>query len=224
MALTIVTGAPFSGKSDFARSEIARREEENGELGLILVGFTELYRSMFPGDESQLRDEAVSDSGAPRLTAYVYAAVVAQAAERELSGFITTDSPRRAIEIADRIRAEAIVDVHVDVEDIARRTEAHINDLSRMVTRATRSTSIARCRGAAVTYLRERPQLVGRARVVRRRGRRWEISGNVEAFDEAAFVRGLTPAGRRVRDELLEAGSPAAPADVLSRLLSERGR
>ena len=223
MAIVVVTGPPFAGKSDFARSEVERREED-GELGLIVVGFTELYRAMFPGDQSQLRDEPVSDSGAPRLTGYVYAAVIAQAAERELSGFITTDSPRRAIEIADRIGAEAIIDVAVDVEEIAKRTEAHIVTLSRTVQRASRSTSVRRCREAGVAYLRERPALVGRARVARRRGRRWQVSGNVERFDEAAFLRGLTPAGRRVRDELIEAGRPVQPADILAALLSERGR
>ena len=73
--------------------------------------------------------------------------------------------------------------------------------------------------------LREAPQLVGRAREVTRRGNRWETGGTRQAFDPAAFERGLTPRGRAVRDELIAAGhAEPTPADILSKLLSDRNR
>lgn len=221
MALIVVTGPPFAGKSAYARDEIARRESD-GELGLILIGFTETYQAIAPGPQSQFRDQAVSDSGAPRLAGYLYATAINEAAERELSGFVTTDSPRRAVEIADRIGAAAIIDIAIGVEQIARRAESHMVTLSRTVPRAGRAASVRRCRDAGVTYLRERAVLAGRARVATRRPRGWEVSGNVAAFDEAAFVRGLTPGGRTVRDELIAAGRPAQPADILAALLADR--
>ena len=149
MALIVVTGPPFAGKSAYARDEIARRESD-GELGLILIGFTETYQAIAPGPQSQFRDQAVSDSGAPRLAGYLYATAINEAAERELSGFVTTDSPRRAVEIADRIGAAAIIDIAIGVEQIARRAESHMVTLSRTVPRAGRAASVRRCRDAGV--------------------------------------------------------------------------
>ena len=57
--MIVVTGAPFSGKGQFVRSEIARRERD-GELGLLLIGFTELYSAVVPGIQSSYRDENVT--------------------------------------------------------------------------------------------------------------------------------------------------------------------
>lgn len=62
MALEVVTGAPFSGKAPYVEAEIERREAA-GELGLIALDWTRLYLSLFPGAQSALRDEAVSDTG-----------------------------------------------------------------------------------------------------------------------------------------------------------------
>ena len=221
MTLTVVTGPPFAGKGQFVRDEIARRESD-GELGLVSVDYTAIFGALVPGRQSAFRDERVSDTGGPRMASYVYAAAIREAGERELDGYVTTNSPRRAVEIADRIGAAGIVDVAVGVEQVAQRAEAHMTNLARTVARASRSTSVRRCREAGVSYFRERPALVGRARVATRRPRGWQVSGNVQAFDEAAFLRGLTPRGRVVRDELIEAGRPATPADILAALLADR--
>ena len=85
--VAIVTGPPFSGKGQYVRSEVARREAD-GELGLVVIDFTALYAGLVPGRQSALRDEAVSDSGAPRFAAYLYETAAAQMAERELRGYI----------------------------------------------------------------------------------------------------------------------------------------
>ena len=42
MPIIVVTGAPFSGKGQYVRDEIARRETD-GELGIVSVDFTAIY-------------------------------------------------------------------------------------------------------------------------------------------------------------------------------------
>ena len=95
MPITVVTGPPFAGKGRFVRDEIERREQD-GELGLISVDFTALYGAVVPGVQSSFRDPAVSDSGSPRLVSYLYEVAVTEAAARELSGYVTTNSARGA--------------------------------------------------------------------------------------------------------------------------------
>lgn len=221
MPIVVVTGAPFSGKGQYVRSEIARREQD-GELGLVAVDYTALYGALVPGEQSSFRDDAVADTVAPRLVGYIFAAALAALLDRELSGYVSTPSPVRAIEIADRANAP-IVAIDATVDEIASRVKTHIRDLSRTVPRATRDRTVGRCRKAARTYLRDEHRLVGRARTATKRGKRWHVGPRKYAFDPAAFERGLTPSGRLARADLVgEWVVDPSPTDILSRLLSER--
>ena len=223
MAVEVVTGPPFSGKAEFARAEIAERERA-GELGLILVDYTALYLALVPGAQSALRDAPVGDTGAPRAVGSVFDFAVGALAARELAGYVTTQSPRRAVALADKLRAP-IWDVTADVGSIALRVRAHVTDIQRRVTRAGAGIE-GRCRRQAGTYYTERSVLAGRAREVRqvRRGE-YSKGGQVQAFDEGAFLRGLTPAGREARDQLIEDGNISpTPADVFYRVLQNLGR
>ena len=114
MPITVVTGPPFSGKGQFIRDEIERRET-GGELGLISVDFTAIYSAITPGDQSSFRDEAVSDTGAPRLAGYLFAVLLTALLDRELSGYVSTPSPARALEIADKAGAP-ILDIAASVD------------------------------------------------------------------------------------------------------------
>ena len=221
MPIVVVTGAPFSGKGAYVRDEIARREQD-GELGLISIDYTALYGAIVPGVQSSFRDDEVADTGASRWVAYLYAIAVVQVLDRELSGYVSTPNPTRAIEIADKAGAP-IVAIDATVDEIASRVKTHIRDLSRTVPRATRDRTVGRCRQAAATYLRDESKLVGRARVATRRGKRWTVGPRKHAFDPAAFERGLTPAGRLARADLVGEGVvDPTPTDILNRLLSER--
>ena len=142
--------------------------------------------------------------------------------DRELDGYISTPSPRRALEIADRANAP-IVDVSASVEDVTDRMVRHMRDLKKTVPRATLARSVGRCRKAGMAYLRDERLLVGKARVASRRGNRWRVGERKQEFDPAAFSRGLTARGRAVRDELIEDGhTDWTPADILSELVTER--
>ena len=221
MPVTIVTGAPFSGKGAFVRDEIARREQA-GELGIVSVDYTAIFSAITPGELSSFRDEAVADTGAPRLSSYVFAVLVTALLDRELDGYVAVPSPRRALEIADRADAD-IVDVSAHVEDIADRMVKHMADLRRTVPRATRERSIGRCRKAGAAYLRDEHLLVGRARSAIKRRDVWKVGQPKPPFDRVSFSRGLTARGRAVRDELIEAGNTDwTPADILSELVTER--
>ena len=227
MALDLISGSAFSGKNRFGLSRIREREAADAELGLIMLDFTGLYSSMFPGAQSALRDQAVSDSGAPLMTGYMFEVAVNQAAERELSGYIAVDSPRRAVALADRIGpTSTIFHVESTVTEIAQRAESHLTQLARTVPRASRASAVRRCREAALVALRERPLLVGRARsVTTRPGGRFEVGGPVAPFDRALFESGLSSRGREVLDDLRAGGViDPTPAEILGVLLSERRR
>ena len=131
MPIVVVTGPPFAGKGQFVRDEIARREMD-GELGLISVDFTAIYSAITPGDQSSFRDEAVSDTGAPRLAGYAFAVLLTALLDRELSGYVSTPSPARALEIADKAGAP-ILDIAASVDQIATRITSHMRDLQRTV-------------------------------------------------------------------------------------------
>ena len=223
MAVEVVAGAPFSGKARYVRQEIERREAA-GELGLVALDWSILYLALVPGEQSKLRDEAVSDTGAPRMAGAVFDFAVGAVAARELSGYVLTQSPRRAVEIADRLDA-LIVEVEVDPGDLADRAESHMRTLRRTVTRAASDALRSQCRRQAVTYYREESRLVGRARVARRRGSRYTVGETKRPFDRAAWERGLTPAARDAVAELQAAGTAdPTPAEVLSFILKNRGR
>ena len=218
MPIVVVTGPPFSGKGQFVRDEIERRETD-GELGLISVDFTAIYTAITPGEQSSFRDDAVSDTGAPRFAGYLFALALAQLLDRELSGYVAVPSPQRALEIADTAGAP-ILDIAANVDQIAVRIRAHMSDLQKTVPRATRGRTVGRCRKAATSYLRNEHVLVGRARTVTREGDRYRVGARKLPFDRAAFERGLTARGRAARDELIAAGTPdPTPADILTLLL-----
>ena len=222
MPIVVIVGPPFSGKSAYARAEIERRETD-GERGIVALDFTGLYQSIVPGSQSAFRDGEVSDTGAPRAVSYLYAVALTAILDRELSGFITTSNPRRAIEISDKANGAPILDVSASVEDIAVRIKSLMRDLQRTVPRATAARTVGRCRGAAAAYLKSEHVLVGRARTVTRRGDKWKIGEPKKPYDREAFARGLTPAGRRVRDELKASGNAdPTPADILSELITDR--
>ena len=222
MAVEVVAGAPFSGKARYVRQEIERREAA-GELGLIALDWSLLYLALFPGEQSSLRDEAVSDTGAPRAAGAVYDAALAVIAARELSGYVLTQSPRRAVEIADRLDAP-ISEVQADPGEIADRAETHMRTLRRTVARAAVDTLRASCRRQAVTYFREEHRLVNRARVVRRRGAGYAKGETKRPFDRALWERGLTPAGREAVAALQAQGiAEPTPAEVMSYVLKNRG-
>ena len=222
MAVEVVTGAPFSGKARYVRDEIARREAA-GELGLVAVDWTALYAAMVWGAQSALRDDPVSDTGAPRFAGYVFEVAAAAVAARELSGYILTQSPERAITLADRFDAR-LLETPVDPGDVADRAEAHMVRLGRTVARAAAGRLRPQCRAAAVRYFREEPRLVGRAHVVRRRGRGHSVDPQPKRpFDRALWERGLTDRGRAAFNALKAAGdSEPSPADVMRYLLRDR--
>lgn len=219
MAVAVVAGPPFSGKTLYAKYEIERREK-GGELGLFLLGWSELFRVLYPGDQTAFRDEAVSDTGAPRLVGAAHEWIVGAVLARELSGYVVTQSPARAVELADRFDGP-LLEVVADVGDVADRVESHMTRLRRTVTRAVRNAMLPKCRKAAVSYFRESSRLVGRAREVRRSGRGYKVDPRPKrAFDRALWERGLTPRGREALAELKHLGNPEpSPSDVMAFLL-----
>ena len=220
----LVTGPPFSGKAQYVRDEIERREGD-GEVGLVLLDWTALFLALVPGIQSSYRDERVSETGAPRMVNAVYAFAAGAVAARELRGYVTSQSPRQAVDLAIRFSWE-VVEVEADPGDVADRARSHMTSLRRRVRRAVDAGAalLAHCRRAAVTYYREAPALEGRARVVRRRGKGWTKSRDVKpAFDRELWLRGLTPAGKDAVAELVRLGNPEpSPADVMAFLLKNR--
>ena len=222
MAVEVVASPPFGGKGRYARAEVARREAA-GELGLIVLDWSLLYRALFPGEQSALRDDAAADTGAPRAAGAAFDFMVGAIAARELSGFVLSQSPRRAVEIAERLNAP-IVEVEADVGDVATRAESHMRTIRRTVTRAAAGALRSQCRRAAVTYYREQDRLVGRARVARRSGRGYRVDPQPKRpFDRALWERGLTPRGREALAELQRQGNAEpSPAEVLAWILRDR--
>ena len=94
--LEVVTGAPFSGTGRWIAAQVDNREAA-GELGVVAINYTDIYAAISPGANSQYRDDAVSETGVPRLAGYLYAAAVREAAARELSGYV--DDRLRALQL-----------------------------------------------------------------------------------------------------------------------------
>ncbi|MCY4637547.1 MAG: hypothetical protein OXG04_24155 [Acidobacteria bacterium] len=222
MAVEVVTGPPFGGKARYVRSEIARREAD-GELGLFVADWTALYAALVWGAQSQFRDDEVSDTGAPRAAGAVFDAAVAVMLARELSGYITTQSPDRAVVLADRFDAR-LVEVDAPPDVVASRAELHMRSLGRTVTRAALSKSRPRCRKAGAAYFNQQERLVGRAHVARQRGRGYAVDPEPKKpFDRELFMRGLTAKGREAVAQLKELGNAEpSPAQVLEFLLRNR--
>ena len=162
--LEVVTGAPFAGTGRWVEAQIAKREA-GGERGLVRIGYTELYSAIVPGVESSYRDAEVSDSGSPRMAAWLYAAAIRQAAERELSGYIQTDSPRRATQILQEIGGErSIIEVSVSKAQAFARSEQHLDGLAELAPRVSasdRAAADAKCRQGIEAFFNERGALEG---------------------------------------------------------------
>ena len=124
--MIIVTGAAFSGKGRFARAEIERRERD-GDLGLVLIDYTALYLALVPGVQSSYRDDRVSATGVSRLIGYLYEVAIREALDRELDGYATTNSPRRALALADRLDALRSSKCRRTEVELADRTKTHLD-------------------------------------------------------------------------------------------------
>ena len=221
-AVEVVTSPPFGGKARYVRQQIERREAA-GELGLIALDWTALYSAMVWGAQSSFRDDAVSDTGAPRAAGAAFDFMAGAILARELSGYVLTQSPERAVALADRFDAR-LVEVDAPPDVVASRAQLHMRSLGRTVTRAALSASRPRCRRAAASYYNEQHRLVGRAHVARQRGRGYAVDPDPKpAFDRALFERGLTPKGREALTQLKELGNPdPTPAQVVEYILRNR--
>ena len=157
MPIQIVVGAPFSGKSRWIEHEIEQREAD-GELGLLALNYTALYSALAPGAASVYRDEAVSDTGVPRLAAYLLAAAIAEAGRRDLHGYIAVDSPRRAVQAVQQLGIRGVIEVAVPEATALRRAETHVDMLRALAPRSAvddAKQAAARCRKMVKAYFRE---------------------------------------------------------------------
>ena len=158
MPLEVVTGSPFSAKSWWAEAQIERREAA-GERGLLLLSYSSVYSALAPGDESVLRDDSVSDSGAPRLAGWLLAGAIREAAQRELSGYVAVDSPRRALQYLEIVGGDSIIEATVTEAQAVRRAREHVSLISELAPRAKQkenAEAIARCQSMIRTYFAER--------------------------------------------------------------------
>ena len=164
MPLEVVTGAPFAGTGRWVDAQIAKREAA-GERGIVRIGYTELYTAIVPGVESAYRDAEVSDSGAPRLAGFLLAVAVREAAERELSGYVQTDSPRRATQLLQQIDGDrSIIEVSVSKAQAFKRSEEHLDGLAELAPRVSasdRAAADAKCRQQIEEFFNERTVLEG---------------------------------------------------------------
>ena len=168
---------------------------------------------------SDRRNRGAADGGHATPLKWSPAAI---AAARELSGYVLTQSPERAIALADRFDGP-LLEVSADVGDVADRADEHMTRLRRTVRRAVRSAMLPRCRQAAVSYFRQSHRLTGRAREVTRTRGGYKVGEVKRPFDRALWERGLTPRGREAVAELASLGNPEpTPADVMSFLLRNR--
>lgn len=224
--MDVVLGPPFSGKSQFADSEIEGREAR-GELGLLRLDYSRLWTGIAPGIQSSYRDEAVSDTGTPRLASYLFEIAIAQAIERELRGYILLNSPARAARLLSRLGASHVLEMDIAAGEVTARIAGHLASIRRRVPRARTPAADSRCAEATTQFYRERVDTDFPVRKVRQsRGGRWEV-GRVESgkYDRAAFLRGLTPAGHQARADLISEGvEDPTPAAIMRRVLLEARR
>ena len=223
--MQVILGVPFSGKSQFARAEVQRREA-GGELGLTVIDYSALFGAVVPGTQSSYRDEAISDTGASRLVSYAFEVLIAQVAARELRGYVLLNSPRRAARVLSTLGATTLHEMDIGPSEVAARVHGHLASLRRQVPRARTDAADNRCAEAVVQYYRERPDLPESVKVrrVRQRGNRFEVGAPESSqYDRDAFLRGLTPAGHDARADLIASGiEDPTPAEIMRRLLHER--
>ena len=224
MALQLVIGPPFAGKSQFARARIDEREAA-GELGLIAIDFSALFGALVPGVLSSYRDVAVSETGSPRYVGYLFEAAVSAAVARGASGYVLLNSPARAVRMVERVEAKTVIEIDVDIDTVTDRIDDHLTTIRGRVPRARTSAATARCAKAATSYYAELPAASDRLtrRKAKRQGKRWKLAEQTDrGFDEAAFLRGLTPAGHDARADLLAETGEATPAAIFRRVLANK--
>ena len=155
--LTIVTGAPFAGKAAWVDREIERLES-GGTVGTLRLDYTSTYASLIPGLQSVYRDSRITDSGAARFAGWVLAAAVREAGERELDGFVLTDSARRALALTAALRDAPLVEVTVSESTALARSRQHVELVRELAPRAGDKTA-ERCKQMVAQYFNERPIL-----------------------------------------------------------------
>ena len=88
-----------------------------------------------------------------------------EAHDRELSGYVQTDSPKRAIAILQQLGGErSVIEVAVSKSAAFARSEEHLDGLAELAPRVSagdRATADAKCRKGIETFFNERPVLEG---------------------------------------------------------------
>ncbi len=166
--LAVVTGAPFAGKRLWVDREIEQAEEQ-GAVGQAAVDFTALYSALVPGAQSILRDQRITDSGAARFAAFLYAAAFREANARELDAYALTDSPRRAVSLAAAAGDAPLVEVVTTRDEAHRRSREHVELVRDLTDRAGAEdgkAAVAKCRQMVDQYFRERDVLPAGTRQV----------------------------------------------------------
>ena len=160
--LTVVVGAPFSGKDRWISREIERREPD--EVGLLHLSYSGIFAAIAPGIESTYRDGRITDSGSARFAAFLMAVALREAHTRELAGYVATDSPRRAVQAAQDIGGASVVEVTVSRTEALRRADRHVELIRDLAPRAAAddgAEAAQRCRQMVSSYYAERPVLDG---------------------------------------------------------------
>ena len=155
--IEVVVGAPFAGKRQWIDREIERRESD-GEIGLLALDYTGVYAAIVPGLASVYRDQRVTDSGSARFAGYMLAVTLTAAVERELSGYLAVDSPRRALAALAQTGGSQVVEVTVSQETALRRSQQHVELVKALAPRAA-DDAAERCRKVVQTYYNERDVL-----------------------------------------------------------------
>ena len=153
---------------------------------------------------------------------------------------MTTDEPRRAVELSERLGDAEIVEVQATELELSSRARAHLSALAAQVPRARLESraaesvaALGKCTQAMVAHFRDLDRLAGKARGVRAVGKlaagvrpaplEFVSTGPVRLFNRSLWLAGLTGPGKRAVTALIAEGVPLPlPGDVMKYLL--RGR
>ena len=153
--VTVVAGSPFAGKRLWVDREIEAAESA-GTVGTLALDFTSIYSAVVPGLASVYRDQRVTDSGAARFADWALAVMVREANARELDGYVLTDSPRRALALAEAAGGAPVVEVVVSQKTALKRSREHVELVKALAPRAAADDGAAeRCRKMVEQYYRE---------------------------------------------------------------------
>ena len=153
--VTVVAGSPFAGKRLWVDREIEAAESA-GTVGTLALDFTSIYSAVVPGLASVYRDQRVTDSGAARFAGWALAVMVREANARELDGYVLTDSPRRALALAEAAGGAPVVEVVVSQKTALKRSREHVELVKALAPRAAADDGAAeRCRKMVEQYYRE---------------------------------------------------------------------